>query len=386
MYKINSISIKKIWPIGAFFIIIFILWNTNILFQEIKHQERMKMEMWAMAQKEFVENESPTNLAFKVLQQTGVNPMYQVDNNGKIIDFKNHNGDVKYDSTELYKELEKIKKENNPITIQYRDPSTGKLLVDQKLYYGDSNLLKQLTYYPIALLLIIMLFGLLIFFIFKTNKISEQNKLWASMAKETAHQIGTPLSSIIGWITLIKEGHLPKVSFEEMENDVDRLKIITDRFSKIGSDPILEFDDLIPTITKTTEYLKKRTSSLIHFELRLSNKPIIIPYNKQLISWTLENLIKNGIDAMKGKGKIIIDLEEKENLISILINDSGQGINYMDLKKIFNPGFTSKKRGWGMGLSLAKRIIEDYHGGKIYVKKTSELEGTIFAIDLIRSS
>ena len=386
MFNIKSISLRQVWPIGAFIIVLFIIWNTNILFQEIKHQERLKMEMWAMAQKEFIENKNPTNLTFKVLQQTGINPMYQVDINGKIVDFKNHNGDFESDSIKLYENLEKIKKENNPILIRYRDSLTGRLLVNQKLYYGDSELLKQLKYYPIALLLIIMLFGLLIFFIFKTNKISEQNKLWASMAKETAHQIGTPLSSLIGWTTLIKEGHLPKLSVEEMENDINRLKVITERFSKIGSNPVLEFEDLVPTINETVEYLKKRTSNLILFKVKLSNKPVIIPINKQLLSWTLENLIKNGIDAMKGKGEINIYLEEKEKFISILISDCGEGIKSQELKKIFNPGFTSKKRGWGMGLSLAKRIIEDYHGGRIYVKKTIKTKGTTFALDLIKAT
>ncbi len=344
------------------------------------------MEMWAMAQKEFIENKNPTNLTFKVLQQTAVNPMYHIDVKGKIIDFKNHNGVIKDDSLELYKSLEKIKDENDPIIIQYRDSITGKLLVDQKLYYGDSNLLKQLKYYPIALLLIITLFGLLIFFIFKTNKISEQNKLWLSMARETAHQIGTPLSSLIGWITLMKEGHIRKPNIKEMENDIDRLKIITDRFSKIGSDPVLEFEDVIPIISETIEYLEKRTSNLIHFKFKSSNQPVIVPINKELISWTLENLIKNGIDAMKGKGEISIFTEDRDRFISILIKDSGRGINNQDIKKIFKPGYTTKNRGWGLGLSLAKRIIEDYHGGKLYVKKTTKTKGTIFSLDLIRAN
>ncbi len=386
MFKKKSISIKQVWPIAAFIIVVFIVWNTNTLFKEIKYQERLKMEMWAMAQKEFVENKNPTNLTFKVLQQTAVNPMYHVDIKGKIIDFKNHDGVIKDDSLELYKNLEKIKNENDPIIIQYRDSITGKLLVNQKLYYGDSNLIKQLKYYPIALLLIIMLFGLLIFFIFKTNKISEQNKLWLSMARETAHQIGTPLSSLIGWITLMKEGQIPKLNIKEMENDIDRLKVITDRFSKIGSDPVLEFEDVIPTISETIEYLEKRTSNLINFKFKPPNKPVVIPINKQLLSWTLENLIKNGIDAMKGKGEISICIEYRERFISIMIKDSGHGINNQDIKKIFKPGYTSKKRGWGLGLSLAKRIIEDYHGGKLYVKKTTKNKGTIFSLDLIKAN
>ena len=171
-----------------------------------------------------------------------------------------------------------------------------------------------------------------------------------------------------------------------METDIDRHKVITNRFSKIGSDPVLEFEDLIPTISETIEYLEKRTSNLIHFKFKPSNQPVIVPINKELLSWTLENLIKNGIDAMKGEGEISIYIEDREKFISVLIEDSGYGISNQDIKKIFKPGYTSKKRGWGLGLSLAKRIVEDYHGGKLYVKKTTKTKGTVFSLDLIKAN
>jgi len=377
-----TLSIKRIWPLVAFLIVILIVWNTNVLFQKLKKEERLKMELWAMAQKDFIENKKPNNLTFEVLQQTGINPMFQVNANDKIIDFKNFEGVLESDSIKLYDNLEKIKKENNPIIIQYRDSISGKLLVNQKLYYGDSILLKKLQYYPLALFLIIMLFGLLLYFIFKTNKISEQNRLWAAMAKETAHQIGTPLSSLIGWTTLMKEGRKPEVSISEMEKDIDRLKIITERFSKIGSDPVLEFQNVTSIIKETVLYIQKRSSNLIVFKTLMTNESIIAPVNSQLLSWASENLIKNGVDAMKGEGQIIISIDLKDKSLMILVKDNGEGIKPEIFNKVFNPGFTTKKRGWGLGLSLAKRIINDYHGGKIYIKNSFPEKGTTFAIEL----
>ena len=378
-----TLSIKRIWPFIAFIIVILIVWNTNVLFQKLKSEERLKMELWAMAQKDFIENKKPNNLTFKVLQQTGINPMFRVNSNDKIIDFKNFEGIVNSDSIKLYDNLKKIKKENEPIIIKYRDSISGKLLVNQKLYYGDSILLKKLQYYPLALLLIIILFGLLLYFIFKTNKISEQNRLWVAMAKETAHQIGTPLSSLIGWTTLMKEGQKTEVSISEMEKDIDRLKIITERFSKIGSDPVLKLQEITSIIKETVLYIQKRSSNLIYIKTQLTEESCIAPINKQLLSWTIENLIKNGIDSMKGKGDIFVSTYQKDNKIIILVKDNGEGIKSENFNKIFSPGFTTKKRGWGLGLSLAKRIINDYHGGRIYVKKSFLGKGTTFAVELI---
>ena len=341
------------------------------------------MELWAKAQKDIIENKNPNSLTFQVLQQTGINPIIRVDSKGKIIDHKNLD-EVFNDSISLYRSLEKIRKENKPIIIQYKDPISGRLLIDQKLYYGDSLILKKLQYYPLSLFLIIVLFGLLLYFIFKTNKISEQNKLWAAMAKETAHQIGTPLSSLIGWTTLIKDGQNPKVSVMEMEKDINRLKIITERFSKIGSDPILELYEVNSIIKQTVNYIQKRSSNLIKIRTSLTKKSSIVPINTQLLSWTLENLIKNGIDSLKGVGEIVVSSKLKNKKLIILIQDNGNGIDPENFKKIFLPGFTTKKRGWGLGLSLAKRIIKDYHKGKIYVKESLPKKSTILAIELIK--
>ena len=367
------------WLLGAFLIVALILWNTNILFQNLKKEERAKMELWGMAQQELIENSTVNNLTFEVLQQTWINPMIQVNSQGKIIGHKNIDWDPpSEDSLVIYEQLEKIKRENQPILIQYQDSLSN---INQKLYYGDSVLLKKLQYYPLALLLIIFLFGAVLYFVFKTSKISEQNRLWAAMAKETAHQIGTPLTSMIGWITLLKEKEKSE-PLDEMEKDIERLQVITDRFSKVGSLPELEPADIVGETRKTLQYLEKRSSDLITFESELPQKKILLPLNTQLFSWTLENLIKNGIDAMKGKGTISLKFFEASQTICIHISDTGSGIKKENFKKIFSPGFTSKKRGWGLGLSLAKRIITDYHKGKISVK-TSELgKGTTFEIVL----
>ena len=373
-------KLKNSWLLFAFGIVILILWNTNVLFRNLSKEERTKMELWAMAQEEYIQNQELNNLTFEVLQRSGQNPMIQVDANDKILEMRNIDWDeTKQDSASLYRILEKIKKENLPIVIQYKD-SNGTLVIDQKLYYGNSATLEKLQYYPLALLLIIILFGAVLYFMFKTAKIAEQNRLWAAMSKETAHQIGTPLTSMIGWITLLKEKQPDSTSLKEIEKDIARLNLITERFSKVGSIPELHPNDLVESIKITVDYLQKRSSEHIQFHLQLPNKPILIPLNPQLISWTIENLIKNGIDAMKGKGVLHIQLKEHPSQIEVLIQDSGSGMKKELASKIFKPGFTTKTRGWGLGLSLAKRIVEDFHLGKISVLKTEIGQGTTFQI------
>ena len=373
-------QLKNIWLFFAFAIVILILWNTNLLFESLSLQERNKMELWGMAQKEYIQNPSSSNLTFEILQRSGVNPMIQVNEFGRIIEFRNIEWNIKkQDSTKLYSILEKIKKENDPILIQFRN-GKGDLVVNQVLYYGNSSTLKKLQYYPLALLLIIFLFGAMLYFFFKTSRIAEQNRLWAAMAKETAHQIGTPLTSMVGWITLLKEKQKKSIPLIEIEKDIARLNLITDRFSKVGSIPKLIPSDLTSVIKETVSYLQKRSSEHIKFKIQLPNKKIIIPLNPQLISWTLENLIKNGIDAMKGKGSLNLRLLEKASEIEILISDTGSGMKKEVANKIFKPGFTTKSRGWGLGLSLAKRIIVDFHKGKISVLKTVLGKGTSFQV------
>ena len=376
---------NKIRPwvlLSVFVIVALILWNTNILFQILKEEERTKMELWATAQQELIENSDLSRdygiLAFDVLQKIGVTPMIQVNASGYIKDFKNIGWEIQRDpdSLKLYDLLNELKLENAPIAIRYKD------VVNQTLYYGDSELLKKLQYYPLALLLIMALFAAVLFFFFQTSRVSEQNRLWAGMAKETAHQIGTPLSSLMGWITLLKEQNIAPTSVDEMEKDVDRLTVITERFSKIGSLPELHDHDVARATEEAILYLKKRSSQLIQWTWGVPTNEIRIPINLPLYSWTLENLIKNGIDAMKGQGGLTIELVERKNEVVVRVSDTGQGIAPKNVKRIFNPGFTTKQRGWGLGLSLVRRIIVDYHQGSIAVLKTEMGKGTTFEIRL----
>ena len=374
---------KNTWLIFAFILVILILWNTNALFDSLSLQERSKMELWAMAQKEYIKNPSLSNLTFEVLQRSGTNPIIQVDEFDKIIEIRNIDWDnEKQDSIQLYNLLYEIKKENDPIIIQYKNDQ-GELVINQKLYYGNSSILKKLQYYPLALLLIIFLFGSVLYFVLKTSRVAEQNRLWTAMAKETAHQLGTPLSSMMGWISLLKEKE--SLPIKEIEKDIKRLNLISERFSKVGSIPNLESQEINSVIEQTTSYLKKRSSEHILFEIKLPKKEVILPFNSQLISWTLENLIKNGIDAMKGKGRLSVQMIEQKSKVEIYICDSGSGIKDELLPSIFNPGFTTKERGWGLGLSLAKRIVEDFHNGKIIVNKNRQSQGTCFQILLNKS-
>ena len=371
---------KNFWLLLVFVIVSIILWNTNNLFNSLRLEERNKMKLWAMAQEEYIKNPTLSNLTFEVLQRSGINPMIQVNEKNKIIEIRNVKWDEsRQDSIELYNILSRLKKENEPILIRYSDEK-GNLLINQKLFYGNSSILKKLQYYPLALLLIVFLFAAVLYFVFKTARISEQNRLWAAMSKETAHQIGTPLSSIMGWITLLKEKEKKSLPINEIEKDVERLNLITDRFSKVGSKPELKPLNITSSIHETLSYLIKRSSKQILFEIDIPKKNIIIPFNPQLLGWTLENLIKNGIDSMKGKGKLSVELNDKRRHVEILISDTGSGIKKELLSKIFKPGFTTKKRGWGLGLSLAKRIIEDFHLGKIVIIKTVLGKGTCFQI------
>ena len=363
--------------IAAFVIVSLILWNTNSFFKKFKEEERYKMEIWATAQTEFLSlpaDADPGNLPLKVFQNNTSTPMILVNRDGSI---KTNNIPEELASDTLYlnKKMKQFKSENRPIIMEDK----GERLAT--LYYGNSEVLNKLKYYPIALLLIIFLFGAVIYFFFKTNKASEQNKLWAGMAKETAHQIGTPLTSLLGWNELLKNEQINTDITSEIEKDIIRLQTITERFSKIGSLPILEPLDIVEETKSAYDYLKLRSSKLINFSFQSNVSKLPVMLNRSLYNWTIENLVKNGIDAMKGKGNIAIEIVPVGKFVNVLVSDTGQGIPKGDFNTIFNPGFTSKKRGWGLGLSLVKRIVEEYHKGKIKVLSSSK-EGTIMQISL----
>ena len=361
----------------AFGIVSLILWNTNSFFKKFKEEERLKMEIWATAQSELLqssENMDLGNLTIKVLQNNSSSPMILENKDGSIRVNNMPNKKIE-DSLYIREKIIQFQNENTPISIDQQ----GEHLAT--LYYGNSDVLNKLKYYPIALLLIIILFGAVIFFFFKTNKASEQNKLWAGMAKETAHQIGTPLSSLLGWNELLKMENINQDITQEIEKDIARLETITERFSKIGSLPTLKEADIVKETREAYEYLRRRSSKLIHFSFitKVERLPVLI--NSSLYNWTIENLVKNGIDAMKGKGSIAIEIVQNGKYVNILIADTGSGIAKNNFQTIFNPGVTSKKRGWGLGLSLVKRIVEEYHNGKIKVLSSGK-EGTIMQISL----
>ena len=297
-----------------------------------------------------------------------------------IIQFGNLNDIRMSDPAYAKKKLEEMKRENDPIVIKFSDQNTS------YIFYKDSDLLTKMKLFPIAQILIISVFLFIAYLLFSSSRKSEQNRVWAGMAKETAHQIGTPLSSIMAWLELIKmDPANASRAAVEIEKDVKRLEMISDRFSKVGSTPLLENDNLVKIIYNTVAYLKPRTPRKVNYVINIpEDKELIIPVNASLFSWVIENLCKNAIDAMDGKGTITIDLKEENNHVNIDITDTGKGIPVSEQKAIFNPGYTKKKRGWGLGLSLAKRIIKEYHKGKIFVKTSAQGKGSTFRIVLNR--
>ena len=370
------------WSIilGSFIIISSILWNTYIFFQNFKSEERIKMEIWSKAQIELINsNEDKISpLTLDILRQNTSTPMIKVNNDGSI-EHNNIKDFNPFDSLLVDRLIKKFSRENKPIEIKY----DNELL--STLYYGNSTVINKLKYYPLALLLIVVLFGSVVYFFYRSSRTAALNKLWSGMAKETAHQIATPLSSIMGWIEILKQKNIDKSYIDEIQKDIKRLNIITERFSNIGSVPTLEKKDIISETESTIEYMKSRSSNSIQFEFIKPKEKIITLLNSQLFSWTIENLIKNSIDSMKGSGKIIIEISATKLLTDILIKDTGSGIDKKYFNKIFDPGYTSKKRGWGLGLSLSKRIIEDYHKGLIGVVSSKVGEGTTIKIQLKRT-
>ena len=372
----NSKYLNWVIIIFSSVIISAILWNTYLFVQNFKHEERNKMELWSLATKEVANIQGEiSNLNLEILKKNTSTPMIKVDNNGSI-EINNIPELDLNDTIKINRLIEKYKSENQPIEINF-----GKEKIST-LYYGNSPLLNKLKYYPSALLIIAAIFGFIAFLFFKNSKIAEINKLWSGMAKETAHQIGTPLTSLMGWIELLKNKIDDKSYLNEIEKDIDRLNIISERFSKIGSDPNLIKLDILEEIDKIVNYLSSRISKKIQLKFIKPKYKIDANINPQLFGWCIENLIKNSIDAIRDKGNINIDIIKDENRINIYITDDGIGVDKSLHKKIFKPGFTSKEIGWGLGLSLAKRIIEDYHSGEIKVYNSSQNNGTIMLIKL----
>jgi len=295
-----------------------------------------------------------------------------------VLQFGNLNDIKMSDPSYVLQKLEEMKDQNNPIKVEFAEQGTT------YIFYKDSELLTRMKYFPIVQILIISLFAFIAYLLFSYARKSEQNRVWAGMAKETAHQIGTPLSSIMAWMELLKMGEgTAEQAADEIEKDIKRLVVITERFSKIGSVPQLGEENVVEVLVSSIEYLKKRTPRKVSYKLSFDiNQIINIPLNAALFSWVIENICKNAIDAMEGRGVIVIIIIDEPKNIIIDISDTGKGIPASEQKSIFNPGYTSKTRGWGLGLSLAKRIINEYHKGKIFVKSSAPNKGSIFRIIL----
>lgn len=295
----------------------------------------------------------------------------------EILSYGNLDASQMNNSDYVEKQLSIMSSENMPIEVNYLDGEKA------YIYYRSSDLLRIVRYFPIVQILVFVFFIIVAYLLFSYARRSEQNQVWAGMAKETAHQIGTPLTSLVGWIELLKLQETPFVGTLEMEKDIDRMKVITERFSKIGSVPTLEDRDVVAAVNETMLYLKRRFSNnRFEFELNIPEREILVPLDAALFSWVLENLTKNALDAMEDHGKLMVEMTEDVEYVYIDVSDTGKGMQRSMFKQIFQPGFTSKKRGWGLGLSLARRIIEDYHKGKIFVKSSTVGQGTTFRVAL----
>ena len=362
--------------------VVFILWSLFQLVKQTEIDERQRMEVWALAQKQFVKdidlNDDVDPLIFEVLTSENSIPMIVVDEYDNIVSFNNIDPQraLLKDSLLLKNTLKDLIKQNDPIEIVFENA------VNQRMYYGQSTILEKLKLYPGALLLLLLTISGLVFFYLRTSQIAVQNKLWTGMAKETAHQLGTPLSSLMGWVSMLKAKGVEDTITTPMEADLKQLETITNRFSKIGSLPIKKRTDIVSASRDVFDYLADKASKGIAFTFYSCTNEIHLKVNKELYCWVVENLLNNAIDAVVGEGKIELSLLEEKDRVLINVIDNGKGIPKRLAKRIFQPGFTTKKRGWGLGLSLCRRIIEDYHQGSIQVRSSSKDKGTHFEIVL----
>lgn len=366
----------------AAFIFILSLLYTNKLMKNLRQEEYKRMELWSQAMQGFINSEPDTDISFlfEVLESNQTIPVILVDaDNTTIISYRNLDSTKMSDSAYASKTLAEFK-DNGKEKFLVTGPD-GEIL--NTIYYSDSLLLKKLQYYPYVQLILIAIFIIMAYIVFNVSRKAEQNHVWLGMSKETAHQLGTPISSLLAWLEIMRDEHGETEMFHEIEKDVKRLEKIAARFSKIGSKPKLQENELAESIRNTITYLRTRITSSVHISTNLTeNDRIFLPLNTELFEWVIENLCKNAVDAIGTTGNIDIIVEDNERNVNIDIIDTGKGISKSDFNNIFRPGYTTKNRGWGLGLSLAKRIIEEYHGGKIYVKSSEINKGTTFRITL----
>lgn len=377
-------QVKIILVVAAILIAVGSLLVSNLLTRDLKAQERNKMEVWAEAMRTLNKADENTdlNLVLKVLNDNNDIPVIVLDADGEVTDFRNLHikANTRKDSVRQAGKLaRRLMEQQQNIRINLDD--RGKDYID--VCYDESLMLRRLTVYPFVQLGVVLIFVVVAIFALLTSKRSEQNKVWVGLSKETAHQLGTPISSLMAWVEMLKENYPEDELIPEMDKDVSRLQLIADRFSKIGSVPEPVPTSLNDVLDHVISYMDRRTSKKVKMVKQMPNHDIIINLNGSLFEWVIENLSKNAVDAMSGDAGIIkLRVEDNQNKVFIYVSDTGKGIRKKDIANVFRPGFTTKKRGWGLGLSLARRIVEEYHHGRIYVKNSEVGKGTTFCIEL----
>ncbi|MBL7865271.1 MAG: histidine kinase [Cyclobacteriaceae bacterium] len=389
-YQDNA-NLKWIILVVSVVISVSSIYYTNILVNQLKDRERNQVRLFAKAL-EYTSNDTNSNILFiteEIIYKNNSIPTMLVDEKGDILNYTNVDLDPSWvpirKDKELKDQLEQMKRTFPPIPILLKDPSTNEVFGKQYVYYKNSFLLTQLIAYPYIQISVIAIFGFISYLAFNYSKTAEQNRVWVGLAKETAHQLGTPLSSLMAWVEVIRDD--PQIRgkgiVEELDKDIAKLKIVTERFSSIGSTPVLKSENVHQLVTNVVSYLQPRVSAKINFEVYALSESIQAMVHAPLFEWVIENLCKNAVDAMGSSGTIAIKiLRGNERRVFIDISDTGKGIAKSVIPNVFKPGFTTKKRGWGLGLALAKRIIEMYHEGRIFVKFSEENQGTTFRIVL----
>lgn len=351
---------------------------SDLLIKNLAQEERQKIKVWSEATR-VMTSANPSlnmNLILEIIQGNTSIPVILCAENDSLLTYNNIEVPEINSDAFMATKIKELKGKNPPIVIDMEDGTF------QYLYYDDSIMLKRLLIYPYAQLSVVFIFILLAFLALASTKKAEQNKVWVGLSKETAHQLGTPISSLIAWIEYLRLKEIDPSLLSEMEKDVKRLETIAERFSKIGSNPDPLPVNIIDSIRAALGYMETRISSKVKMYVHLPEEPVLVLMNDSLFAWVIENLTKNAVDAMEGQGEITFQVENREKVLRIDISDTGKGIPKSKFKTVFSPGYTTKKRGWGLGLSLVKRIIESYHGGKIYVKSSEVGKGTTFRIEL----
>lgn len=366
-------QIKIILVVAAVIIAVASLVVSNYLVRDLSREERQNMEVWAAAMRAFstADENADLNLALKVLEGNNTIPIVVKDRSGNVIDKRNITDSLDIHHLAAHSEYIRIFLEEDTLNSDYID-----------VCYDESIMLKRLATYPYVQLGVVFIFVVLAIFALLTSKKAEQNKVWVGLSKETAHQLGTPISSLMAWTEVLKETYPSDELLLEMEKDVKRLQLIAERFSKIGSVAEAKEASLSEVLDHVIDYMDRRTSSKVQIIRKYPAEDVIVRINASLFEWVIENLCKNAVDAMEGSGKICLQYEKVADKVILDVSDNGKGIRKKNLQTVFKPGFTTKSRGWGLGLSLAKRIVEEYHGGKIYVKSSEIGKGTTFRIEL----